>query len=131
MLLIPTLVKPSAVHGKGVFCIEDVKKGTVVWHFNKLMDVKLPLCHITASCLHFCYINPDHPETAVLCLDNARFWNFGGNCGPNGSKTGGEYDILALRDIAAGEELLILPESDLDAKRKLSWHDLEQASIPS
>ena len=38
MLLIETYLDKSPIHGVGVFANEFVKKGTVVWQFNPLID---------------------------------------------------------------------------------------------
>ena len=41
MLLIKTYLDKSPIHGVGVFANEFVKKGTVVWQFNPLVDIIL------------------------------------------------------------------------------------------
>lgn len=43
MFCIKAELKPSSKHGIGVFAKESVKKGTVVWKFEKGLDVKMPV----------------------------------------------------------------------------------------
>lgn len=38
MLLFDTELRPSAIHGIGVFLLEDVKEGDVIWRFDSRID---------------------------------------------------------------------------------------------
>jgi uncharacterized protein len=41
MLLIEHFVGPSKIHGLGVFSRQQVRKGTLIWEFNPLIDLKI------------------------------------------------------------------------------------------
>ena len=41
MLLVKTYLDKSLIHGVGVFADEFIKKGTLMWEFNPLIDVVL------------------------------------------------------------------------------------------
>ena len=40
MIVVPTYLEKSPVHGFGVFAKELIKKGTKVWEFNPIFDVR-------------------------------------------------------------------------------------------
>ncbi len=40
MITVPTYLEKSPVHGFGVFAKELIKKGTKVWEFNPIFDVR-------------------------------------------------------------------------------------------
>jgi hypothetical protein len=69
------------------------------------------------------YINPKSPEEYVICIDESQFINFAQPDKPAnlclGGLQDGEHLLLAAVDIAAGEELTVPPESDLDYERKM------------
>jgi hypothetical protein len=83
-------------------------------------DLALLLPLQRETILFYGYIEPGC-EGVVLCCDNARHFNLlrGANCGSGDQSAHGYVSTLALRDIAAGEELTYPFEEDLDARRKL------------
>ena len=107
MLLVPTYLRRSPIHGLGVFTPVAIPAGTVIWEFDPELDWRL-----TEEALErfpepfrarfrvWCYREEDS-GLHVLCGDNARFMNhsFTPNCDDAGACT------IAVRDIAAGEEL--------------------------
>lgn len=101
--------------------------GQLLWSYAP-PDSRMPVKAAKMADLHYGYINPDNPDWLVVCGDMAKWWNFGGNSGPGDTRSGGECDIIALRNMAAGEELLITADSDADASRKLGplWHALDK-----
>ncbi len=130
MMLVPTYVAPSAIHGLGLFAREPIAKGTRLWEFRPGVDIQWPQRAVDAlpevarlHWLHHGYVNPRRPGYVVLCADYAMFWNFAED--PNavelleGSRRE-EAVLVAARDIAAGEELTVGFESDADADRKLA-----------
>lgn len=122
MLTVDTYIDESPVHGRGIYAAEPIGKGELVWRFGGA-DYRITRETASLNDLHYGYVNPDKPDFVVKCGDEARFWNFGmpgaRNCHASTHKTGGEYDIVASRDIRRGEELLICLNSDADAARKL------------
>ena len=108
MLLIPTIVAPSAVQGLGLFAAAAVPAGTPVWGFcpvlDRLIDTKLAadLPAVPRAFLdRHAYRSPEFPGMIVLPGDDARFLNHSDT--PNIESTG--LLTHALHDIAAGEEL--------------------------
>lgn len=125
MLQIKTTFRPSQVHGRGLFLEEPVRAGTVLWAYDPAGDYRLDAYTASGAQLHHGYINPRRPHDLVVCGDAARWWNFPPAGEPANSIEGyldahGEAVIVAARDLAAGEELLIETGSDADAPRKLN-----------
>ncbi len=107
MLLIKTEIKPSRIHDIGIFAAEDIRKGTVVWKFNPLLDIKLSKTEmdslppaVRSQITRYTYMNAD--GKFLLCGDDARFFNHSGspNCADPDEQT-----TIAARDIFMGEEL--------------------------
>lgn len=124
MLLIPTYVKRSRIHGFGIFTTTAVKRSEVIWTYNPEMDFRIPLKEMDERAMHFAYVNRENPEWAVLCGDHAIYWNFAmdfnctESCPP---RRDFESPIVAIRDISADDELTLCFCTDADAMRKLSF----------
>jgi hypothetical protein len=129
MMMIPVEIKKSEIHGLGIFAVEPIRKGQVLWQFTPGLDwnvsdyaVQFSEPRKRAFIMERGYLNPRHPNW-VICIDEAQFWNFpakgiSANC-VLGNELDGENLIIAGCDIAVGEELTICPESDADFKRKM------------
>jgi hypothetical protein len=39
MILVLTGIKPSPIHGLGLFAVEMIRKGTVVWEYNVNLQI--------------------------------------------------------------------------------------------
>ena len=111
MLLVKTFLKPSAIHGIGLFAAEDIPEGTVVWRLDPSIDVELTEAQIEAlaetsrdQIVKYTYLDIVR-HTYVLCGDDARFFNHedAPNCLDYPDDRGGT--TVAARDIRAGEEL--------------------------
>ena len=112
MLLVPTRIAPSTIHGIGVFAVEPIAAGTPVWRFAQGLDMEfgadildgLP-AHVRTFFAHYGYLDRN-VKRIILCFDDARFVNH--SDAPNVAT---DYMLdpygldVALRDIAAGEEL--------------------------
>jgi SET domain-containing protein len=141
MILVPTSVRASARHGLGLYAEIAIPKGNLLWRFDATIDHRernAPGLHWQrrSELLHWGYVNPSMPAMIVVCGDSSRFWNF--SCvgeEPNAMIShwlyGGEHLIVASRDIAAGDELLIEPASDHDYARKMEHSSSRSsASLP-
>ena len=127
MMLIKASVRPSAIHGLGVFAVESVPSGTPVWCFQAGFDHEFSPGQFAAlpppareHVRWFSFIRGTDGQ-AILSGDHACFMNHSST--PN---TGALPDALpppttvALRAIAAGEELTCdYFAFDADAGRKL------------
>jgi uncharacterized protein len=112
MLLVPTRLAQSPIHGLGVFAVAPIAKGAAVWRFAKGLDMEfdpaivdtLP-AHVRSFFEHYGYLDRNM-KRIILCFDDARFVNH--SDAPN-VVTGYAQDPygldVALRDIASGEEL--------------------------
>lgn len=109
MMQVNTYVAASGIEGVGVFTAEPITKGQVVWAFDPLFDrLILTADYENAKPLvkdfldKYAYPSPDKPGFIVYETDNGRFMNHTDAPNLDFSDSGG---AVALRDIAAGEEL--------------------------
>ena len=112
MLLVPTRLAPSGIHGLGVFAAAPITEGTPVWRFAKGLDMEfspdivdgLPE-HARTFFSHYGYLDRNM-KRIILCFDDARFVNHSDtpNVGTDYAQDPYGLDV-ALRDIAAGEEI--------------------------
>lgn len=130
MMRIQVSVGKSAIHGLGIFAVSPIKQGAVIWEYEPGLDHLFSEYAVTQSEKRIAdfirqrgYINPDNPQKWILPCDEAQWWNFPNREEPANTMLGGildgEHLILAARNIEAGEELTIPPESDADFERKM------------
>lgn len=97
-----TLVKPSAIHGLGLFAVEPIRAGETILDWSECARV---LSEEQVAMLpqeerrYLSFIDGRH----ILFEPPARFVNH--SCDPNAR--GGSGRDAALRDIAAGEEITV------------------------
>ena len=112
MLLVPTRLAPSTIHGLGVFAAAPIAQGTPVWRFSKGLDMEfspdivptLP-SHVREFFAHYGYLDRN-VQRIILCFDDARFVNHSGTPNIATDYAQDPYGLdVALRDIAGGEEL--------------------------
>jgi uncharacterized protein len=114
MLLVSVRVGKSTIHGLGAFAAEAIPKGSAVWRFTPGFDLDLELSALGRQpalfrerLLHYGYIDPTL-DRYILCCDDARFINH--STAPNlaTDRRAEPHGVdVALRDIAAGEELTV------------------------
>jgi len=111
MLLVPTYLAPSPIHGIGLFAAEPMAAGTAVWCLHEGFDVVVDEPVVASlgtiaqlQVQRYAYIDPKR-RIRILCGDDARFFNHAddANCRDDPSSSGAV--TVAVRDIAAGEEL--------------------------
>jgi hypothetical protein len=109
MFLISTYISPSKIEGVGVFAAEPVKSGKVISRFDPQFDRLIPTKDYLAAPPYlkslldrYAFPHPQAPEFIVYEVDNSRFMNH--SLDPNTDYSDFARG-LALRDIAAGEEL--------------------------
>ena len=112
MLLVPTRLAQSPIHGFGVYAAGLIPKGTPVWRFERGLDMEfdpgivetLPE-HVRAFFSHYGYLDRNM-RRIILCFDDARFVNHSDTPNVATDYAQDAYGLdVALRDIAAGEEL--------------------------
>jgi hypothetical protein len=130
MMMVETELRPSSIHGIGVFLVEPVSAGQLIWRFDsrvdrvfsdaELRDMPARLQHYlrTYSTLH------DGLKLWVLCGDNGRHFNH--SDAPNTNSLGVAFgDDVAAVDLPAGTELTSDYRTICDAMR-LSDVDMSQ-----
>jgi hypothetical protein len=110
MLMVETELRPSAIHGIGVFLLEDVKKGQLVWRFDSRIDrvfSDAELNEMPDQLREFLMTYSTFQEETglwVLCGDNGRHFNHSDH--PNTLSMGIAFgDDIAAEDMPAGTEL--------------------------
>lgn len=112
MLLVPTRLAQSQIHGLGVFAAAPIAKGAPVWRFQPGLDMEftpeivetLPE-HVREFFLRYGYLDRNL-NRLILCFDDARFVNHSVTPNIVTDYARDRYGLdVALRDIAAGEEL--------------------------
>lgn len=110
MLIIATTLQPSPVHGLGVFTAQPVRAGEVVSRYLPPFDIQFPAALLAvlsdaerAYLKNFAYRSRWN-GLYILTGDHDRYMNH--SAAPNvGMNPNGNTENLALRDLAAGEEL--------------------------
>jgi SET domain-containing protein len=110
MLLFETELRPSPIHGIGVFLLEPVKAGDVIWRFDSRVDrvytdseiASLP--PLMRRFLRTYSTRHEGMKVWILCGDNGRHFNH--SDAPNTISRGIAFgDDIAACDLAAGTEL--------------------------
>ena len=108
MLLVPTYIGSSAIHGIGTFAAAPIAVGAKIWEFQPGLDLVVPddlLTRLPAQAGEFIrtysFRSSYWPGGWVLCFDHSRFINHSAT--PN-TDNRSEF-TFATRDIAAGEEI--------------------------
>ena len=109
MLLIDTYLDKSPIQGMGVFAKQPIAKGAIIWRFDERFDrlIEVDVYESTTGAVknyldRYCYPRRSDPRFIVFEADDARYMNHADD--PNFGFSS-ENEAVALRDIAAGEEL--------------------------
>jgi SET domain-containing protein len=110
MMLVATEIRPSSIHGLGVFLLEPVRKGQAIWRFDSRIDRVYSPEEVASlpdpAADYIRTYSTWHAESAlyVLCGDNGRFFNHSAT--PNTVSSGVSFgDDRAAEDLEAGTEL--------------------------
>jgi len=108
MLVIPTYVAKSPIHGLGVFAAEDIPKGTIMWVYNQHIDTVIRKDEMGEAPDHVKeyldkYAWTDNDGHWCIGVDNDKFINHSDT--PNTGYVQTSMVFLALRDIAKDEEI--------------------------
>jgi uncharacterized protein len=111
MLVVATFLAPSPIHGIGLFAAAPIVAGSPVWRLDEPFDhvvdeVALARLEVVAQLQiqRYAYVDPLR-RARVLCADDARFFNHSDDPNCRDDPASGASVTLAVRDIAAGEEL--------------------------
>jgi SET domain-containing protein len=110
LLLIDTELKPSPIHGLGVFLKVPVRKGGLIWSFDSRVDrvySEEEVASLPAHMQHYLRTYSTWHEATrlfVLCGDNGRYFNHSDD--PTTVSNAISFgEDRAIRDLEAGEEL--------------------------
>ena len=122
MMMVDTELRPSAIHGTGVFLLEPVKRGDLIWRFDGRVDRVYPdveLASMPERLRAFLVVYSTFHEKSglwVLCGDNGRHFNHSEE--PNTTSMGIAFgDDIAAMDLAVGAELTTDYRTICDAVR--------------
>ena len=110
MMMVDTEVRPSPIHGLGVFLLQPVRKGELIWRFESRIDRVYPPGEIESLPAHVpAYLRTystwhDGVGVWVLCGDNGRYFNHSDEPSTVSDAIAFGCDH-ALRDLAVGDEL--------------------------
>ncbi len=109
MLTVTTYIARSEIEGVGVFTAEPIAKGRIISRFDPAFDRLIPRNEYEnappyqkALLDRYAFPHPDDSGLIVYEVDNARFMN---HAAPANTDFSNFAAGVALRDIAAGEEL--------------------------
>ena len=110
MMMVETELRPSTIQGVGIFLLQDVRHGEIIWRFDSRVDrvySEAELDGLPPSTSAFLKrFSTWHEATRlwVLCGDNGRHFNHSET--PNTVSNGIAFgeDVAAV-DLAAGTEL--------------------------
>ena len=110
MMIVETELRPITIHGLGVFLMQPVRKGELIWRFDSRIDLVYTEEEIATLPLraqrYLRTYTTWHEATRVyvLCGDNGRYFNHSDT--PSTVSDAISFgDDRAARDLAAGEEL--------------------------
>jgi len=111
VFLVRTEIRPSPIQGVGVFAIEPIPKGTIVWAWHSGVDRTVPLSEVdkmssvAREAFERYAFKPRGSPFWVLAVFGGCFINHSN--APNLASPSSAWDSpsIALRDIGIGEEL--------------------------
>lgn len=110
MMMIETELRLSDIHGIGVFLLEPVQRGDLIWRFDSRIDrvyCEEEIASLPERTARFLRTYSTWNEAAglwVLCGDNGRHFNHSAT--PNTTSHGIAFgDDVAAQDLASGTEL--------------------------
>ncbi len=108
MLLVPTYLAQSPIHGLGVFAGRDIAKGELLWAFHPRVDLLIPEVWLGTLpemlVQHFetyGYRDREFPGHVVYSGDNAKYLNHSDDANVDNASP----RSIAKRDMRAGEEI--------------------------
>ena len=113
MLLVKTTVKPSKIHGLGLFALQFIPKGCEIWKFTSGFDQKFSREQILKFPkllqIYLCKYawRSQKSKLYILAVDDAKYFNHSEepNCLSEYRTNEEEVVTVGIRDIQIGEEI--------------------------
>jgi len=113
MLTVKTIIKPSQIHGLGLFADQFIPNGTVIWRFTPGFDLKFTRQDIlgfpTALQIYLCKYSWRSRKSGNYCFpsDNGKYFNHSDHPNSLSAYRDGEEEVIttAIHDIQIGEEI--------------------------
>jgi hypothetical protein len=136
MMMVRTELRPSAIHGIGVFLTEPVRRGQLIWRFDSRLDRTFSDAEINDMpdilqefMRTYSTLRADL-KLWVLCGDTGRHFNHSDD--PNTRSLGIAFgDDVAASDLPAGTELTSDYRTICDAMRLQGMDFIQPESINS
>jgi SET domain-containing protein len=110
MMMVDTELRPSPIQGIGVFLLEDVRKGQLIWRYDSRIDRiygEAELSSLPERAQRFIRVYStlhEGTKLRLLCGDNGRHFNH--SPAPNTTSLGVTFgDDIAAADLGRGTEL--------------------------
>ncbi|MEI4235162.1 SET domain-containing protein-lysine N-methyltransferase [Roseovarius sp. D22-M7] len=107
MLVVDHCVRPSTIHGLGVFIMEAVAAGTVVWRYDPTFDIEISANTVAGfpkDVAEVVYHHAEYlPEHEIFRLGNDADIFMNHSSGPSLIDLGDE--MIASQDLVVGDEL--------------------------
>lgn len=134
MMMVRTELRPSNIHGIGVFLSEPVRAGQLVWRFDSRIDRVFShdelndMPEILQDFLRTYSTLDSERRLWVLCGDNGRHFNHSDD--PNTRSVGIAFgDDIAAQDLPAGAELTSDYRTICDAMRLGGMEFIQPQSV--
>ncbi|RJQ35020.1 SET domain-containing protein-lysine N-methyltransferase [Candidatus Parcubacteria bacterium] len=127
MLLVPTKIGRSGIHGIGLFAAAPISEGTRIWEVTPGFDLRIPRTEIEKlpkpARIQMLTYSFEEIGTGfcVICIDDDRFTNHSDNPNTREIHVPGEQAYsIAIHDIPEGDEITCDYRTfDADWRRKL------------
>ncbi|MGB1217375.1 MAG: SET domain-containing protein [Saprospiraceae bacterium] len=116
---------PSEIEGRGVFTYDDIPKGTLIEVCPVIIIPKEQVEIIHKTCLHdYYFLWGEEQDQAAIALGFGSLYNhsFEPNAEYLVDYSQNTFDFLAIRDIEAGEEIMVNYNGDNDSRKQLWFH---------
>ena len=131
MLIVATRIRQAGSKGVGLFADEKIPAGETFWLYDARFDLTVKVGfdtpqHTRSFLEKYATLQPD--GWYQLCADNARFMNHSERPNTRAIKRQGRImELVAARDIAAGEELTCdYREHCENCRTELGFENLER-----
>lgn len=132
-MLVPYVVRDDPVHGRGLYAMADIPKGTLVWDgamasWTNARDFVAFLRYLPhnlqCDVLLWAYPEKDTTKKVILAMDEGSYMNDGG---PDDAVCGMDGTTTTVREVKAGEHITENYAEFLDFEGTVEWfHEMRE-----